>query len=78
MEKNLKLRNIPKLLEEYEKFASANGLYYHDAVLIEIIKNLNNRILELEHEAFTKDLEYGKNKSSADGDSKRISESETK
>jgi len=72
MEKNLKLRSIPKLLEEYENYASS-PLYYHDVVLIEIIKNLNNRILELEHDAFTKDLCNGKDERNSFGDPKGIS-----
>ena len=64
---NLKLKNIPKLLEEYEKY-SDQPLFYKDVILIEIIKNLNHRILELEHQELIKDMVNGKNKGSADSD----------
>jgi len=68
MDKTLKQKNIPKLLEDYEKYL-INGMKYSEAVLIEIIKNLNARICELEHAKLIEDLNNGQDKRSIDGDS---------
>jgi predicted Zn-dependent protease len=73
MEKNLKMKNILKLIEEFERWSP--NLLYRDVVLLQMIQNLNNRILELEHEAFTRNLDNGKNERNSFGDPKGISKS---
>jgi len=56
MENSNHTKNIPILIKEYEKYMHL-GIKYSDMVLLEMIRNLNERILVLEHELLIKSLD---------------------